>query len=82
MIRTIDEKENYLLITDGSRFAVVERRVSLYYRLRDRSPHGVAFDDAGEQELFRAGTLDNEADGRKLLTDVAGRLRDLAEHMR
>jgi hypothetical protein len=82
MIRTIDEKENYLLITNGTRFAVVERRVGLYYRLLHRAPHGVPFDDAGEQELFSAGTLDSEAAGRKLLDEVASELRGLAEHMR
>lgn len=82
MITVLDEQEHYLLITDGSCFTVIERRVGLYYRLTHRAPHGVALDDAGAEELFRADTLQKEADARKRLMEVATEWRGLAEHVR
>ena len=82
MIKVLDEKEHYLLITDGRRYTVVERRAGLYYRLKHRAPHGVALDNAGARELFRADTLLDEADAHKLLIEVATEWRDLAEHVR
>ncbi len=82
MIRVLDEKEHYLLVTDGSRFTVIERRAGRFYRLTHRAPHGVPLDDIGAEELFRIDTLPSEAAARKRLVDVATEWRGLAEHVR
>ena len=82
MITVVAEQEHYLLITDGSRFAVIERRAGLYYRLTHRAPHGVKLDDSGAEELFRADTLAQEAEARQRLSEVATEWRGLAEHVR
>jgi hypothetical protein len=82
MIRVMDEKEHYLLVTDGRHFTVIERRAGLYYRLRHRARHGVALDDPGAEELFRTDSLPRETDARKRLEEVAAEWRDLAEHVR
>lgn len=82
MIKVIEEREHYLLITDGSRFTVIERRAGLYYRLVHRAEHGVALDRSGAQELFCANTLDDAAEARRLLEEVATEWRELAVHLR
>lgn len=81
-MKIVDEQENYLLITDGARFTVVERRVGRFYGLRTRARHGVAPDDAGVAQLMKEAGSFTEPQARHLLADVATRWRDLFEHVR
>ena len=53
MITVLDEREGYLLVTNGSQFAVVERRAGRYYSLHDGLRHGVSLDDTGVRELIQ-----------------------------
>ena len=82
MFSIVDEQENYLLVTDGVSFTVVERRAGRFYPLRKCSRPGVALDDAGVAKLFRESGHYAEPEARRLLGDVAGQWRDLWEHIR
>jgi hypothetical protein len=82
MVKVLDEQENYLLVTDGKHFTVVERRNGKFYGLRTSAREGVTPDDAGVAELIhRAGSF-TEPQARHLLTEVATQWRDLFECVR
>lgn len=82
MIKIIDEQENYLLVTDGRRCTVVERRAGRFYSLHDgrRRPH--ALTDAGFRDIIREGGNHTEQEARRLLGEVATTWRDLSERLR
>ena len=81
-MKILEEQENYLLITDGPHFTVVERRAGKFYALRNCARRGVTADDAGVAELVNeVGSL-TEPQARHLLADVATQWRDLFEHIR
>jgi hypothetical protein len=82
MIKVMDEQENYLLVTDGSDFAVVEGRAERFYGLRNRARHGVPLDDAGVAELMHENSSHSEREARDLLAEVATKWRDLFERVR
>jgi len=52
-MQVIAEKEHYLLVSDGMRFTVVERRAGKFYPLCNGIRHGVDLDDEGVAELIR-----------------------------
>lgn len=81
-MKILDEQENYLLVTDGPHFIVVERRAGKFYGLRNRTRRGVTPDDAGVGELVNAVGALTEPQARHLLTEVATQWRDLFEHIR
>ena len=78
----LDEQENYLLVTDGAHFTVVERRAGKFYGLRNRGRRGVTPDDAGIAELMHEAGSFTEPQARHLLVEVATQWRDLFEHVR
>ncbi len=82
MVKILDEQENYLLVTDGAHFTVVERRDGKFYGLRNAARHGVTPDDAGVAELIHKAGSSTEPQARHLLTEVATQWRDLFEHIR
>jgi len=82
MFKVLGEQENYLLVSDGDRFAVVERRAGRYYSLYNRARTGVELDDRGVAELIRQSGVPDEIDARHLLADVATQWRELCEHVR
>ena len=47
MIEIMDEQENYLMVTDGADFTVLERRAGKFYGLHKGARHGMALDDRG-----------------------------------
>ena len=51
MIKILREQENYLLVTDGLRFSVVERRNGKFYGVRNCARHSAALNDAGFADL-------------------------------
>ena len=82
-MKIIAEREHYLLVSDGRRFTVVERRAGKFYPLCNGIRHGCDLDDEGVAELVRrVGLVFREREARRRLADVAGRWRDLFEHVR
>ena len=82
MITVLDEREGYLLVTNGTQFAVVERRAGRYYSLHDGLRHGVSLDDLGVVELIQEAGAHNEAEARHIFDEVSELWRDLSEHLR
>lgn len=81
MIKIIDERENYVLVSDGVRFTVAERRAGKFYSLHSGPRHGVALDEVGVAEIIREGGWYSESKARRLLEEIATRRQDLAEHL-
>jgi len=81
-MQVLDQQENYLLVSDGARFTVVERRAGKLYGLGCRGRRGVPPDDMGLAELFRDGDAYSEPQARCLLHKVASDWRDLFELVR
>jgi len=82
MMRVVAEQEHYLLVSDGDRFTVVERRAGKYYPLCKGDRHGLQLDDATVVQLVRESGSYSERDGRRRLANVASQWRDLFEHIR
>ena len=82
MLKVIDEQEHYLLISDGQRFTVVERRAGKFYPLRTGARHGLNLDDETVAVLIRQSGSYSERDAQCLLVEVASQWRDLFEHVR
>ena len=53
MMRVVAEQEHYLLVSDGDRFTVVERRAGKFYPLCKGDRHGLQLDDATVVQLVR-----------------------------
>jgi hypothetical protein len=81
-MQVIAEKEHYLLVTDGTRFTVVERRAGKFYPLCNGIRHGVDLNDEGIAELIRRSGSFSEREARRRLTTVAEQWRGLFEHVR
>jgi hypothetical protein len=81
-MEVIAEREHYLLVSDGGRFAVVERRAGKLYPLCNGIRHGSDPNGEAVAELVRCSGSYSEREARRLLADVAGQWRDLFEHVR
>jgi len=81
-MQIIAEQENYLLVTDGAHFTVVERPAGRFYGLRNGHRRGVPPDDAGVAELIHEEGSCSEPQARHLLAEVATQWRDLFECVR
>jgi len=81
-MKVIAEQEHYLLVSDGERCTVVERRAGKFYPLCNGIRHGLDLDDAGVAQLVAGSGSYSEPEGRKRLADVAGQWRELFEHVR
>jgi hypothetical protein len=82
MINVVAEQEHYLLISDGKRFTLAERRAGKFYPLCNGARHAVDLDDAGLAQLVRWSGSFSELEARRRLADVAGHWRELFEHVR
>jgi hypothetical protein len=82
MLKVIAEQEHYLLISDGQRFTVVERRAGKFYPLRTGIRHGLDLNDGTVAELIRQSGSYSERDSQSLLVEVASQWRELFEHVR
>ena len=82
MIKILDEQENYLLVTDGLRFIVVERRNGMFYSVRNCARHNAVLDEAGFAALVREAGSHSRSDAQRLLSGMASDWRDLLEHVR
>ena len=81
-MQVIAEKEHYLLVSDGTRCTVVERRAGKFYPLSNGTRHGVDLNDEGVAELIRRSGSYSEREARRRLTTVAEQWRELFEHVR
>jgi len=82
MLKVIAEQEHYLLISDGQRFTVVERRAGKFYPLCTGVRHGLDLDDETAVELIRQSGSYSERDAQRRLVEVASHWRELFEHVR
>lgn len=80
MLKIIAEQEHYLLISDGQRFTVVERRAGKFYPLCTGVRHGLDLDDETVVELIRQGSY-SERNAQRRLVEVASQWRELFEHV-
>jgi len=81
-MKVIAEQEHYLLISDGDRFTVIERRAGKFYPLCTGVRHGLDLDDETVAELIRRSGSYSERDAQRRLVDVASQWRELFEHVR
>lgn len=81
MLKVIAEQEHYLVISDGQRFTVVERRAGKFYPLCTGVRHGLDLDDETVVELIRQGSY-SERNAQRRLVEVASQWRELFEHVR
>jgi hypothetical protein len=81
-MKVIAEQEHYLLISDGQRFTVIERRAGKFYPLCTGVRHGLDLDDETVAELIRRSGSYSERDAQRRLVDVASQWRELFEHVR
>lgn len=82
MIRIEGEQEHYCLVTDGGWWTVIERRAGKYYPLGNCARSGLTLDQPEAALLFDDGRRYPEPAARRMLAEVAGAWRDLAEHIR
>ncbi len=82
MLEIIAEQEHYLLVSDGRRFTVVERRAGKFYPLRSGSRRGTDLNDGTVAELIRESGAYSERAARDLLAQIATQWRELFEHVR
>ena len=82
MLEVVAEREHYLLISDGQRFTVVERRAGKFYPLRTGVRLGLDLNDETVTELICQSGSYSERDAQCLLVEVASQWRDLFEHVR
>jgi hypothetical protein len=82
MLKVIAEREHYLLISDGQRFTVVERRAGRFYPLCNGIRHGLDLNDTTVVELIRQSGAYSKRNAQSLLAHVASQWRELCEHVR
>ena len=82
MLKVVAEQEHYLLISDGQRVTVIERRAGKFYPLCKGVRHGLDLDDETFPELIRRSGSYSERDAQLRLADVASKWRDQFEHVR
>ena len=82
-ITVVADQGTHLLITDGARYAVIERRNNRLYNCHDTQRTGIAAKDmaAVEQILDSDDWTDRET-AQQMFGSVAERGTGLAEHMR
>jgi hypothetical protein len=71
-MREVESRDNYILLEDGDRWAVVERRAGRYYPLRARARDGADPRDAAalRRVIGEAGWTE-EMEARRLLKEAA-----------
>jgi hypothetical protein len=78
--KIIEERDNYLLVCDGGRYAVVERRRGLYYPMHGEGRReGVPLDRLSG--ALPARDWSDLATAARILDDVANRRERLAENI-
>ena len=81
-ISIVSEQGTHLLVSDGTRFAVVERRNQQFYNCHDDSRQGVPADQMNRiADILDAGDWTDQATAEATLRDIANRGSELAQRM-
>lgn len=80
-IRVVEERESWLLVADGDRYAVLERRAGRIYGLESSHRTGEPDSPAGMRAAAEAEGWHDEAGARALFGQVVARGRELARRM-
>ena len=81
-MRVADEKENYLLVEEGGRWTVVERRAGRWYPVRDEPREGADPSDAAAvRRMVGDDGWAEEGEARRMLDEVAARHDRLAQRI-
>lgn len=80
-VRVVEERESWLLVARGDRFAVVERRAGRIYGLDSAHRTGAPDSPAGMAEAAGDDGWRSEAEARATFAAVVARGRDLARRM-
>jgi hypothetical protein len=81
-MRVADETENYLLIEEGGRWTVVERRAGRWYPMRDERREGADPSDAAAvRRVVGDDGWSGEVEARRVLDEVAARHDRLARRL-
>ncbi len=79
----IEERGTHLLIAQGNRFVIVERRNNRLYNCHSGKRDGIAADALSAiAEIVDETDWVNEATARRAFDEIASRGTELAEHMR
>jgi len=79
----VEEGGSLLLVAQGSRFAVIERRNNRLYNCHGGKREGTAGDDLSAIAVIVAETdWVDEATARRAFSEAISRYTELAEHMR
>jgi hypothetical protein len=82
MIERVATSDNYLLLKEGDRFAVVERRAGKLYSLRDgRREPAAEGDEAALRRLIGEDGWSDEATARQVQQQLAERHDELAQRV-
>jgi hypothetical protein len=81
-IDIIEERGSFLLICNGSRFAVVERRNGSIYPMTPGEREGVPITPAGMEMLIEAEGWLPKRKARRLFNDLSERGERLAQSLR
>ena len=80
-ITVVADQGTHLLISNGDRFAVIERRNDRFYNCHDDSRDG-AKDISAVEQILDGGDWIDEADARQTFDAVVDRGTELAQRMR
>ncbi|HET8727612.1 MAG TPA: hypothetical protein VFO41_08900 [Alphaproteobacteria bacterium] len=80
-LRVVEERESWLLIARGDRFAVVERRGGRIYGLETAHRRGEADTPAGMAAAVGADGWRSETEARATFAGLVARGRELARRM-
>jgi hypothetical protein len=81
-MREVETRDNYILLEDGGRWAVVERRAGLYYSMRDARRDGAdPADPAALRRIVGDDGWSGEMEARGVLGEVAERHDRLANRI-
>jgi hypothetical protein len=82
MIECVAARDNYLLLREGERYAVVERRAGKLYSLRDGRREPVEEgDEAALRRLIGEDGWSDEATARRVQQHLAERHDELAQRI-
>jgi len=79
----VDQEGSYLLIAEGTRFAVIERRNNHFYNCHGGTRHGTVTDDLSSiSEIVDEADWVPEATARKAFTEAESRYAELTKILR
>jgi hypothetical protein len=81
-MRVVETRENYLLVEEDGRWAVVERRAGRWYPMREASREGADPNDAAAvRRVIGEGGWSDEIEARRVLSELAAQHDHLAQRV-